>query len=183
MAVGITAILVFLFYLSAIPVEIAVKARTFPEIGFGAGFAIFEGRFALRQAEKRANGEKKHLPWSRFYLGWEKTRALPALKYLIRHTKLEKLSLTGTIGASDAARTALICGGCEAVKAAIMPFRWADRLELALSPDFSGGGSSLRLHGMVSIPAGHIMLAALIGAVYLTKGRIAKWKSTRLRIS
>ena len=182
MAVGIAAAIVFLIYFFCIPVVLAVRIRTTPTPGFGAGIALFEGRFALRQAEKRINAKKKRSSRIKIFSGMEKSSALRTLKYLLRHTKIENLSLRGSIGMDDAAATALICGGAEAVKAAMLPFDWAKRISLDLSPDFSGGRSEIEFTGMFSMRAGHIICTALRCAVYLAKGRTAKWKSTRLKI-
>lgn len=183
MAVGIAAAIVFLIYFACIPVEFALKIRTDGQFRFGAGIAVFEGRFALRQAEKRMLGMKKRFPWEKIGMDAKKIRSLGALKYLFRHLKIEIICISGSIGAPDAAATAMICGGAEAVKCAIAPFAWSKRIAVNLSPDFSGGASRFQFSGMVSVSAGHIICTALLCAVYLARGRIEKWKSTRLKIS
>ena len=183
MAVGIAAVLVFLFYFASVPVELALKLRTQPQLDFGAGIGIFEGRFALRQAEKRMIGEKKRFPWGEFYMDAEKKPIFKALKYLFRHLKIENLSVSGSIGLPDAAATALVCGCAQAACGAILPLGWAEKISLKLSPDFSGGGSDVHISGMVSVAAGHIICTALLCAVYLAEGRFEQWKSTRLKIS
>jgi len=183
MAVWIAAAVVFLFYFASIPVELALRIDARPGLRFGAGIAVFEGRFALRQAEKRINGEKKHLPWGRFSMDAEKRPIFRALKYLFRHLKIENLTISGSISLQDAAATAMVCGWAEAAYAAILPFRWSEHVSMRLSPDFSGGRSDLKFSGMVSANAGHIICAALLCAVYLAEGRFEQWKSTRLKIS
>ena len=182
MPVGIAAALIFILYLSAVPVKLALKIRTSPAPAFGAGIAVFERRFALRQAEKRISGEKKHLPWKKFAVDAQKLRMLRALKYILPRIKIEKLVLTGSISSGDAAGTALICGSVNSIGAALEAI-WPEGTQIFLQSDFSGKGSALQFSGMVSLRAGHIILAALIGAVEVIKGRISQWKSTRLKIS
>ena len=182
MAVGIAAAIVFLIYFACIPVVLALKIRLSPKVDFGTGIAIFEGRFALRQAQKRMGRQKKRFPLANFPKKGDLPSALKTLKYLIRHTKVESLSLRGSIGMEDAAITAMICGYAEAAKAAVLPFDWSKNISVDLSPDFSGGGSELEFTGMFSVRAGHIICTALRGAVYLAKGRTEKWISTRLKI-
>jgi len=187
MIVGLVGASLFVFYLMAVPVELALQLRTAPAPGFGAGAALFEGRFALKSAEKRMIGEKKHLPWRQFSTYLEKIRRFPALfhalRYAFSHLELRQLCIRGRIGMQDAAATALICGCGEAIGSALNALPACRPMELRLEPDFSGSGIQLQLSGMVSIRAGHIICTALIGAVYSIKERISQWKSTRLRTS
>lgn len=168
MFVYITAALVLLYYFSAIPVKLAVILHISDHPGFGAGVSIFEGRYALNKARLRSMGLKKHLPWKRTEKDFQKSSVLSASlkagRYLLKHTKLEKLQAEGRICSSDAARTALICGLTHTLEGALIPFVSPNTLRLRLDPDFSSGKSSVLLCGMVSVQTGHIMLAALIGA-------------------
>jgi len=84
--------------------------------------------------------------------------------HLIRHTKLEQLHAEGHISSPDAAKTALICGCTQALEGALLPIAAPNTINIRLTPDFYAGSSDVLLFGMVSVQAGHIMLAALIGA-------------------
>ena len=188
MAVCIAAILVLLYYIGCVPVKFAWELRLHNGAAFGAGISAFEGRFAGRSAHRRALGEKKPLPWRRTVLDVERTDALPALlhaaRYALRHMRLERLHLTGTIGARDAAVTALVCGLSDALQASIAPCTPPGAVQLHLAPDFSCAGSDVTLRGMISMTAGHIILAALIGAQHYVRRRLAPWKENiRLKIS
>lgn len=188
MAVYLAAAAALLFYLCCIPVKLAVEMRIRQGAGFGAGGSIFEGRYALRSAHQRMLGEKKHLPWKRAEVDINKKDALPALlhaaRYALRHLHLERLHLSGTIGARDAAVTALLCGLARSVQAALEPIASPGAVHLNPTPDFSCDGSDLVFSGMISMTAGHIMLAALIGAQHYVRRRLAPWKENiRLKIS
>lgn len=181
MAVKITAALVFALYLLAVPVKLALCFRSYPKPDFAAGFALFEERFARRGAQERLLGEKKRVPWKKLRLDSQKIHALPALKYLLRHATIEHISLTGSIGMENAAATALICGASTAAAAAVAPLSWGNKIELALSADFSGKPSRICFSGMISIRIGHIICAALIAAIQLVSERTSQWKSIRLK--
>ena len=183
MAVGIAAAIVFLVYFACIPVVLAIKIRAAARMDFGAGISLFEGRFALRQAEKRLSAGKKRLHRIKIFSGMEKASVLRTLKDLIRHARIESLRLSGSIALENAAATALVCGCAEAAKAAFGPLEVSEKITIQLKPDFSGGKSDVEFCGMFSMRAGHIICTALKSAVYLAKGRIQKWKSTRLKIS
>ena len=168
MSVYIAAILVFLYYIAAIPVKFAVSLRICDHPAFGAGASVFEGRYARNSARLRALGLKKHLPWKKTEMDLQKSAALTAFlkaaKHLFRHTKLEQLHAEGRISSQDAARTALICGCAQSLEGALLPIVPPNTVQIRLTPDFSAGSSDVFLLGMVSVQAGHIMLAALIGA-------------------
>jgi hypothetical protein len=166
--VYIAVALVFLYYFSAIPVKLAVILRIAERTGFGAGASIFEGRYALNSARLRSLGLKKHLPWKKTERDFQKSAVLSASlkagRHLLKHTKLEKLQSEGRICTSDAACTALICGCAQALEGALIPILSPERIQFHLEPDFSSGACDVFLCGIFSVPAGHIMLAALIGA-------------------
>ena len=188
MAVYLAAAAALLFYLCSVPVKFAWETRIGHGAAFGAGGSIFEGRYALRSAHQRMLGEKKHLPWKRAEVDINKKDALPALlhaaRYALRHLHLERLHLSGTIGARDAAITALLCGLARSMQAALEPVAPPGAILLTPLPDFSCDGSDLSFSGMISMTAGHIMLAALIGAQHYVRRRLAPWKENiRLKIS
>lgn len=168
MFVYIAAALIFLYYFAAVPVKLAFILHICGHPNFGAGASIFEGRHALNKARLRSMGLKKHLPWKKTKIDLKKNSILPAaLKfshYLLKHTKLEKLQIEGRISSVDAARTALICGCTQALEGALIPILPPGTMQIRLDPDFSSGISDIFLCGIFSVSAGHIILAALIGA-------------------
>lgn len=168
MLVFIAAGAVFLMYFSAIPIKLALILRISDHPGFGAGASVFEGRYALNSARLRSLGLKKHLPWKKTEMDLKKSAILSAFlksgRYLLKHTRLEHLRAEGRVSSPDAARTALICGCAQSLEGALIPCTPPGAVRLRLEPDFSSGVSDVFLCGMVSVRAGHIMLAALIGA-------------------
>ena len=188
LTVYLAAVLTFGFYLSAVPVKFALILRVTDHPGFGAGTSIFEGRFALRKANRRALGEKKHLPWKRADADLKKSPALVKIsRDMLRRVRVEQLRIQGKIGLPDAAQTALICGFARAAEGALGACTAPGAVRFRLEPDFSGGGSDLLLWGMFSISAGHIILGALNGAWKSISDqisrRIPQWTSTPLKIS
>ena len=188
MAVYLAAIALLSFYLCSIPLKFAWEMRIRPDAAFGAGVAAFEGCYALRGARQRMLGQKKHLPWKRAELDIHRKDALPALlhaaRYALGHMRLERLQLTGSIGTRDAAMTALLCGLARSLQAALDPVAPPGAIQLCPLPDFSCNGSDLAFSGMISMTAGHIMLAALIAAQHYVRRRLIPWKENiRLKIS
>lgn len=182
LAVWIAAIAAFLFYLNAIPVKFALILYTDGRPGFGAGLAPFEGRFALRSANRRARGAKKRP--ARKKNGRARAHsaalhgALKAGRYLLRHLKLDSLRVWGRVSMPDAAQTALLCGCARALEGALAPIAPPGAVRFSLQPDFSGGNSDVTLCGMVSLRTGHIILAALIGAWNTMLRRIQHGKTS-----
>ena len=188
LAVYFAAILTFGFYLSAVPVKFALIIRIANRPGFGAGTAIFEGRYALRKANRRERGEKKHLPWGQ--IGTKLKSAPPALqaaRSILKYIRLEEVHAQGRIGLPDAAQTALACGFASALEGALAARLGPGAVRFALDPDFSGGGSELVLWCMFSVSAGHIILGALNGAREIVTDfiarRVPQWTSIPLKIS
>ena len=183
MALPLVTAAVALFYLSAIPMKLAFCLQFGKGGGFGIGVAPFEARFARRIAlRRRSTGKhserlfKSADPLSLLRSG------LRALNFARKHLRLDGLELYGVLGAHDAALTALICGGLNALGctlrcAANRPVR------VALQPYFSSDRLSGELSGMISIRVGHIMLAALLGAFEYASGRFNRWISTPLKAS
>ena len=187
MFVYLAAILTFGFYLSAVPVKFALMLRVSSHPGFGAGTAIFEGRYALKKANRRALGEKKHLPWKRADKDIKKSpAALRISRLLLKNVRLESLHAHGRIGLPDAAQTALTCGFARAAEGALGARIGPGAVRFNLEPDFSGGGIDLVLWGMFSIRAGQIILRALNDAretiSNFASRRIQQWTSTPLKI-
>lgn len=183
MFVWIAAAAALSFYFFAIPVKLALVLRLSARPGFGAGACVFEGRFALRKAGERARGEKKHLPWRRAGLDLEKSNALNAFRkgvgHLLKHMQLESLRAQGFISAPDAARTAIICACAHSLEGALSSLVPSGCVQLRLQPDFSSMHSDVSICGMVSVPLGHIILAALICAwSYLTRRILSHGKAS-----
>lgn len=187
MVIFITAALLLLFYLCAVPIQFALTLRISEHSGFGAATAPFERRFAKRSAVLRAAGQKKHLPWKKFQLDAEKIKytgcLMKPLRYILRHTHFGGFELRGTVATGDAAHTALICGCIEAAKSAVMPLIPAEKMDVSVRADFSSIYSQLECSGMFSLRAGHIIAGAILFAASIAKRRFILWKSTRSKIS
>ena len=183
MALPLVTTAVALFYLSTIPVKLAFCLRFGSGGGFGVGVAPFEARFARKIALNRRDTGK--LP-VRFLRNADPLAllkgALRALNFARKHLRLDSLTLEGVLGTHDAALTALVCGmlnalGCALGCAAGRPVR------IAVQPDFAADRLNGGLSGMISIRAGHIMLAALMGAFEYASGRFNRWISIPLKAS
>jgi len=179
MALPMVAAAVTLFYLSAIPIHVAVRLRIGANRFFGIGVSAFEPRFALRHSQSPLNpggktpGFLKNLSWP---------DALRAARYAASHLRIDRIHLEGTFGSDDAALTALVCGGAMSIGNAL---RCATGREIffRLRPDFSGGSLRVELAGMISVRVGHIMLAALLGAYQYGSRRLKEWTSIPLKVS
>lgn len=172
MALPLVTAAVSLFYLGAIPVCFAFHWRS--STGLGYGISVFEGRFARKQALRpRPMKPSKPKPKPRI------SDVLPALKYLLKH--LEFFRLGGTLGTGDAAATALLCGSVQSVGYALEGVS-NRHIHIALIPDFYADCIQADLSGMISLRAGHIMLAALLGVYEYASGRISQWISTPSKV-
>lgn len=173
-----------LFYLSAVPLKLAFTVRAGEKHGFGAGVSVFEGRFARAAAERNLGRSRKR---PRRKLSPNRTILKSVLKsgrHILRHARLDAFSARGSISLGDAALTALACGALGSLLTAIsVPAQ--TRIECALQPDFSSPQIALagEVSGIVSLRIGHIMLAALIGAIDYGNGRLSQWTDTRLKTS
>ena len=150
---------VFLVYLAAVPVSVAVVA----EGGVRVGASIFLPGAAVRSARPISGKPKK-----------KKRTDLPlavraSIAFLKRLRPME-MRVTGRIGLDDAAQTALVCGMRASLNA-------IPRARICIQPDFSA--PRFAVSGILSARAGNLMLAALSGAGTLLAGRIRTWKSIR----
>ena len=142
------AILEALGYFSAVPVCVAfcVSGRD----GLKAGAAV--GAFSAGAAFRRAMAHmRRETP--------KKRRGRPPVKRLIklaRHLRVERFSLRGRLGLSDAAATALLCGAISALGASLRGR--VDSLAVDVAPAFDGPRAELR--GIVRVRLGQIILAA-----------------------
>ena len=171
-------------YVCAIPVKIALHLRIGEKTAFSSGVSIFSERHANKLADKHAQGRKKPPFLSRWIKNAEKRRRLlscsKALQHFYRHIRMDFIYTKGTVSLNDAAHTALLCGGANALSAALHAF---PQLNIDLRPDFSGGQSRVIIRGMFSIPAGHIILAAIEGIAHYIKEGFTQWKNTRSKTS
>lgn len=150
---------VFLFYLAAVPVSVAVVA----EGGVRVGASVFLPGAAVRSARPVRSGPRRKK-------GMDLPLAVRASLAFIRRLRPMEMRLTGRIGLGDAAQTALVCGMLTSMNA-------IPRARVCIQPDFSAPGFSVS--GILSARAGNLMLAALSGAGTLLAGRIRTWKSIR----
>lgn len=183
MALPMVTAAVALFYLSAIPIHVAVYLRLGANAGFGLGVSPFEARFALQRAlhQQSGGGKFPHF-WKK--ISWKDalSGALRALRYASSHVRIERIRLNGTFASDDAALTALVCGGATALGGAL-GCALGREVRFNLQPDFSGGPMRVDLTGMISMRVGHIMLAALLGALQYGSRRLKEWTSIPLKAS
>lgn len=174
MLVYIVAGLQALAYLCAIPVCAAFWLTTEGGLRFGVGLAAFEGRAALRRAERgRAPRPKKRR-------GGEKGGAARALRVL-RRLRGVAFSLRGHLDLGDAAATALACGTLNALALALGTR--ARRVHVDIVPAFDGGAIRVELRGMIRLRSGQIIIAAAKSGMDHINGRIAQWTDIRSKAS
>ena len=183
MALPLVTAAVALFYLGAVPLRLAFCLRLGANGGFGVGVAAFEGRFAQRRAALLRGGGGKKPAFLRDLDPLEALKSLlRAVRFLLKHLRVDAVELDGALGADDAALTALICGGLAALGHALRCATGRE-IRLNLRPDFSGGALHGELSGMISVRVGHIIFAALLGAFEYASGRLNQWISTPLKAS
>ena len=186
MLVEWTAAAAAAFYAANIPLKLAVRLCSDAQgVNVTAGFGAFENRFAMNAARKNVplKKPKNKKPFR------ERVRSLSDLrsvfgagKYLLRHLRLEYFCLQGALGLSDAMSTAMTCGALAAAGQAASAVS-NGRIRIRLEPDFSGRHFSGEICGIVSARAGHIMFAAIYGAIEYGNGRLAQWIHTRSKTS
>lgn len=136
--------------------------------GFGTGIGLLGFRGAVRRAQIRAAGMKKRKRKRKMNFRKE------AIRYVLRHTKLEALRFSGAAGFENAMHTALFIGSLQALSAS-----FPGRIDSRVKPDFSGRVRNVEITGILSAPAGHIIWAVLISAAIRIRERIRKWRSIR----
>lgn len=185
MTVRIAAAAAVFAYICALPVYVALCVQVRDSVKIGAGFSVWIPQIALRAARKRASesrvrGAVRHRTPRE--TGGFPVSALPAAlklcRSLAKHVRVEDFSVTGSVCASDAARTALLCGCALSARNALSACG-AKVPHFDLAPDFSCGTSDIRAVGMISIRVGHIMSALILHLKELKD----LWKSTRSKAS
>lgn len=161
--VNIIALAQALFYLMSVPVNLAVRVNG---LRAGTGLSIFEWRLARKRAEDDLSATER--PGGK---GPDPRRALRVLRRL----RADRLELTGRVALGDAALTALLCGG---INALALSLRGRVRhMRADIRPDFDSEGVSLELYGMLRARSGQIILATL---QVLTEEAFS-WTGTRLK--
>lgn len=175
MAVAIVFFTFLTFYICAVPIKIALHLHIGVKAKFAVGISAFDAALADRMAIGQLDGKKKH-PFRKRLSLRRISACLAAIRYLLKHIKIEAFRATGVLAASDAAHTALLSGFANALSGA---FYQNPHIHIRLQPDFSADHADVRLRGMISIHIGHIIRAAIIGIAHYIKGGFAQWKSTR----
>lgn len=187
MAVYLAAIVVATFYTAAIPIKFAAILKISAKIGFGAGLAPFENRFARRSALRRTFARKKAFSWKNFSMNAKKRAMLQAARrgaqYLVKHMHFEQFRASGVVCTSDAAHTAMICGFANSIGETLRPMVRCGEISIRLDPEFSGKDSRVEICGMISLRLGHIIFAAILAIMEYGNGRMHQWTSTRLKTS
>ena len=134
--------------------------------GSGVGFFLHTG--AVKRAQESASGLRK-----------KKTRSKQKIRrkiitYLIRRVKIERIFITGVVSFEDAMHTALACGLLNALSS-IKPLR----IQNGAKPDFTFTHTNIELTGILSVPAGHIIIAAFKHTSIAVRERFNLWTSTR----
>ena len=138
--------------------------------GFGVsiGFIVHTG--AVQRAQKFASGIQKKKTSSK------RKMRLKIVAYLIKRVKIERIFITGVLSFEDAMTTALSWGALNALSHVKQL-----RIQNDARPDFALGRTNIELTGILSVPAGHIMIAAFKHALIATRERFNLWTNTRLK--
>ena len=148
MLVPAVAALGALFCLWHLPLCLALEVTWRDGLRFGAGFAPVDARAAMARAAEaaRTGGRARGSRSGRRFL-----------RGLVRRLRVDEIRVEGTICLGDAAATALGCGAAAALLGGLGSR--ADRAWVDVRPDF-GVQPGLALRGMVTVRAGHIIVAA-----------------------
>ena len=143
---NVVAALEALLYLCAIPVHLAVRIDG---LRAGTGLSVFERRAARARAERALRAPKGQggAPDYRHALR------------VLRRLRLERVELTGRVALGDAAATAMLCGGLNALVRSIRGR--VRRMRVDVRPDFEAGAVRVELCGMIRARSGQIILAAI----------------------
>lgn len=163
-----------LFYLCCTPFCINARLIIGDEVQLEMGFSLFEAR--RPHFKKHSKFQKK--PGS-IVPKAPSALEIQYLRGLFRHLNAFDLRLSGVLCLGDAAQTALMVGCIRNIEYALHPF-WPN-LRLNIQPDFSGDQRRIDIQGMIALPIGQIIYAALWGTWKHINRRIAQWIDIRLK--
>ncbi len=136
-----------LLYLASVPVCVTFCVSDEGGLKAGAGAGAFNARRALKRARRAMMEDgprvKNRVP-------------VKALLRLVMRLRFERISVKGRLGLSDAAATALACGGLTALGSALRARSLS--VEVDVAPAFDG--PRLELRGMMRARVGQIIVAA-----------------------
>lgn len=166
------------FYASNVPVRAAFSISLGEQNALRLGVGVFSAGWIW---EKNLEGAALFSP------GWAKRARMPlnsgsvrfflrAARYLMRHAVVRDARLSLLLGTGGAASTALICGAVNAVLSVLAARRVPVRARVA--PRFEGRALKLSAGGMLSVRAGHIILAAVLGAAQDIARRVKNGKAS-----
>jgi len=187
MPIILTAVAAALFYLANVRIRAAFSLLLGEQnqlrvgVGLFSAGLIYERQFLLPGLPSADDGEnplgQQRLPGAG---GKRESRAPVALKiraatragrYLLNHARLRDARFSLRLGTGDARRTALICGALEILIRALNA-SGRMRFSARVRPDFGKRALRVSAGGMIYVPLGHIMIAALKGAAQLATWRI-----------
>lgn len=148
MPIYLVAAMQSLLYLASVPVCVTFCVSGEGGLKAGAGAGAFNARRALKRArrammEDGPRAKKPRVP-------------VKALLRLVMRLRFERVSVKGRLGLSDAAATALACGGLTALGSALRAR--SGSVEVDVAPAFDG--PRLELRGMARARIGQIIVAA-----------------------
>lgn len=177
---GAVTALVSLFYALQLPVCIVIMAEYSGGARIGVGVGAFSPFGAKRRAYIRLHrsGRAHFPPWME-KTGWF-DGLLRGAKYLYAHRLLLQIRVDGTLGGTDAARTAVCWGAAQALLDALC-VATDGRISGALRPDFSAPHTHGTLRVTYAVKSGTAVKAALQAMGEHLSGRTKSWKSTPLK--
>ena len=162
-----------------IPLHFALYAQISERLYLGGGASVFSKEAAVRRAQKRAyvrGAYRKKTNRKKTVFRIQSVPYAAKLAFaLASRLRIERVSVSGSVGTKNAAYTALLCGYVRAAQdalAAVFP----DRTDLRVTPDFNTDQSDVRFFGMIRVSVGHIISVGISHIKELS----ALWKSTRL---
>ncbi|HAF70123.1 MAG: hypothetical protein XD60_0055 [Acetothermia bacterium 64_32] len=101
--------------------------------------------------------------------GWK------GFEFSLRHCELGRLRVDGKVGGDDPVVTGILWGAIRGAHGALWP--WGHKMELAVRPDFDGGGTSIEIHVEGAVRLGTILAAAAVVLWHLPKRKL--WRLLR----
>lgn len=166
MMVVLIAVVVFVFYLGAVPVRVAVEVSPDRAEHFRLWLGVFDKTRVWRlNVLPREPNKKRKLPI--------KELAKPA-RQLYRRTTINRLSIH--VSAGDACATALVSGLLQAILSVIAP-------RARVRPAFDQNGFRLAGACIATARLGHIIIAAVYAASIYLVWRMRTWINGRSKAS